>query len=231
MAEDGGDHIAAQTGKHLIGPFVAVSGKLSPLTPPKRGPADGGHLNMSLEALVQAITAIDIPPPGCYDVELFGDDQTRYKAYLSDEDLEVEIPARQKSAMKMFLRTYKKLCRSTRNTIDERRRKRVRPKDVPADHRAEAFYHTEPEHYSNSECGYCLKEILLDVLREGGCLCRTCRAVAREELDKSLCWCEDCETNRKVETFDRAERKRGRFVVRVTSSYVARGADALRRAT
>jgi hypothetical protein len=156
---------------------------------------------MSIHLLIESIAPPLGPDISCYEEELFGDDQTRYKNTLSEEDLSVEIPARQRSAMGAYRRLYNKLCRVSRAIVDGRASERARPEDVPLDHRHEAFFHTEPVHYSNRTCGYCLKEILLDVLREGRCRCALCSRVTHRELDR-ICSRDDCQTVRMLTEVD-----------------------------
>ena len=135
---------------------------------------------------------------------------------MSAEELAAEIERLDTSSKRTLRRRYKKLCEKTRGLYDLERMMLPRPSDAPDDHRVEAYYHEEDEHYANTECGYCLLELFNDVLRESRCVCESCDGLRMKLLHYSgACGCGICELSHTHESLDGAMAAAGPYVVPV----------------
>lgn len=133
--------------------------------------------------------------------------------------LAAEIARLDVSSKRTFRRRYRKLCDKTRALVDRECRALPGPADVPDDLCGEAYYHDADEHFANSECGYCLLEVLHDTLRQSRCDCSQCNGLRSKHLHYTgACSCNICQLAMTHARCDARQRQAGRYVVPVTAA-------------
>lgn len=187
---------------------------------------------MSLDALIEAIRTPVSPAIielSIADIERQSDaaGEAPLAAIAAPCELPAELPEAEivrldTSSKRTFRRRYRKLCERTRDLVDRECRSLPRSEEVAGDLRGEAYYHDAEEHFANSQCGYCLLEVLHDGLRESRCDCVLCNGLRDKHLHYTgACSCAICRLSLNRAQFDASQRQAGRYVIPVTEAVAA----------